>query len=85
MILQQEKFYPNGLGVIKGEFGGVYMIMKTGMEVAQGDSVFNYGPLIPQKDIKSQDRKIVAGLGMKPAPIFFSQVTTKRTLGRKPP
>ena len=47
------------------------MIMKTGLEVAQDNNFSNYWSPIPQKYLKSQDKTIVAGTGMKPA-IFFS-------------
>ena len=43
------------LGVTKGKSGGVYMILKTRMELAQNYNVFNYGPPIPHKFTKSQD------------------------------
>ena len=52
----------------KGESGGVLMMMKIGMEVAQDYTVFNYGSAIPQKDLNPQDITIVAGPGMKPSP-----------------
>ena len=44
------------------------MILKTG--VAQDYTVLNYGPPIPHKDLKSQDRAIVEGPGMKPTTKF---------------
>ena len=40
------------------------MMLKTGLEVAQDYTVFNYVPPIPQKDLNSQDRTIVSGPGM---------------------
>ena len=40
------------------------MMMKTGMEVAQDYTVFDYGPPRPQKDINPQDRTIVAVPGV---------------------
>ena len=40
-ITPREKFYLNGLGTIKGEYGGVSMVMKTGMEVSQCYTIFN--------------------------------------------
>ena len=46
-ITTREKIYLNGLGMTKGESGGIYMMMKTGMEVSQYYNVFNYGPPIP--------------------------------------
>ena len=54
------------------------MVLKTGMEVAQYFTVFNYGHTSPQKYLKSQGRTKVPQAGMNPAPIFFSQGTTKR-------
>ena len=38
-----DKFSLNGLGMTKGESGGVSMMLKTVMEVAQDYSVLNYG------------------------------------------
>ena len=58
----------NGLGMTKVKSGGLYIILRKGMEVAQYYTVFNYGPPIPHKDLKSQVRTIVAQPGMKPAP-----------------
>ena len=46
------------------------MLLKTGLKVAQYYIIFNYGPPIPQKDLKSQDRTIVADPGMNPAQVF---------------
>ena len=42
------------------------MMLKTVMEVAQDYTVFDYGPRIPQKDVKSKDRTILAGPGVNP-------------------
>ena len=50
----------NVLGVEKGESGGVSMMLKTGMDMSQDYTVFDNRPPIPQKDIKPQDRTIVA-------------------------
>ena len=36
--------------------------------MAQDYTVFNYGPPIPQKDLRSQGRTIVDQAGMKPDP-----------------
>ena len=44
------------------------MMKRTGMEVAQYYTVFNYGPPRPQKQDESQYRMIVARPGMKPEP-----------------
>ena len=45
----REKNYLNGLNMKKVESGGVSIILKTGTEVAQYYTIFNYGPPIPQK------------------------------------
>ena len=50
------------------ESGGVSMMLKIGMEVAQDYTFFNYIPPIPQKDTKYQYRKIFAGTGVNLAP-----------------
>ena len=47
----------------KYESVGVFMMLKIGMEVDQDCTVLYYGPSRPQKDLKSQDRIIVAGTG----------------------
>ena len=39
--------------------------------MAQDYTILNYGSPRPQKDLKSQDRIIVAGPGMNLAPIVF--------------
>ena len=44
-----DKNFLNGLGMTKGESGGVSMIMKTVVEVAQYYTVFNYIPPRPTK------------------------------------
>ena len=62
--------YLNGLGMKKGEYGGVSMMLKTGMEVDQDYTIFNYGPPIPHKYLNPQYRTVAAGLRMKPAPKF---------------
>ena len=69
----------------KGTSGGLSMILKTRLEVAQDYTVFNYVPPIPQKDLKSQDIKILAGPGMKTTTIFFSQGTATIKLVSNPP
>ena len=61
------------------------MMMKTGMEVYQDYTVFNYGLSRPQKDLKSQDITIISRPWNQLAPQFFSQVTVKRVLRRKSP
>ena len=60
------------------------MMLRIGMEVDQDYTVFNYVPPRPQKDLKSQDRTIVAGPEVKPEN-FLSQGTEKRKSGRTPP
>ena len=52
----------------KNKSGGAYMMLKTGMEVAQDYTVFNYGSPIQQKELKYEDRTIVSGPGTNPAP-----------------
>ena len=69
----------------KGKRGGLSMMLKTGMEVAQYYTVFNYVPSSPYKDLKSQGRTIVDQEGMKLEPKLFSQGTSNIKLGRKPP
>ena len=41
------------------------MMLKTGFELDQYYTVFNYRPPIPQKYLESQDITIVSGTGMK--------------------
>ena len=43
----RDKSYRNGLNMTKGKSGGVSMMTKTGMEVAQDYAIFNYGPPRP--------------------------------------
>ena len=45
-------------------------MLKTGMEVDQDYTVFNYGSPIQQKELKYEDRTIVSGPGKNPAPQF---------------
>ena len=59
------------------------MMLKIGLRVAQDYTVFNYGPPSQQKDLNPQDRKILAGTGMKPAQNVLG--IAKRKLGRNPP
>ena len=40
-IAPREKIYLNGLGITKGKSGGLFMMMETGLEVAQDYTVFN--------------------------------------------
>ena len=48
----RDKNFFNGLGMKKVESGGTSMMLKTGMEVSQDYTVFNFRPQIPQKDLK---------------------------------
>ena len=43
----RDKISLNVLGTKKVKYGGTYMMLKTGMEVAQDYTIFNYGPPIP--------------------------------------
>ena len=63
-----DKISLNGLGMTNGESGGVYTMLKTVLEVSQDYTVFNYITPRPQKYLKSQDRTIVTGPGLMPAP-----------------
>ena len=75
----------NGLGMKKVEYGGVSIMMKTGMEVAQYYTVFNYGPPIPKQDLNIQDITLVAGPGMNPAQKFVLPEHNKEKFGKEPP
>ena len=55
----RDKISLDGLGVKKVKSGGLSMMLKIGMEVAQYYTVFNHGPPIPHKDLKSQGITIV--------------------------
>ena len=79
------KSYLNVLGMTKGESGGVFMMLKTGMEVAQDYTAFNYGPPRPQKYLNPQDRKIVAGPGMNLAQKFVLPGHSKEKVGKETP
>ena len=68
---RDEKISLNGLGITKGEYLDVSMMLKIVKEVAQYYTVFEHGLPRPQKDLNCQDRTIVAGPGMNPAPICF--------------
>ena len=61
------------------------MMTKTGMEVSQYYTVFNYGPPIPHKELNHQDITIVAGTGMKPAPQISPPGQSKEKVGKEPP
>ena len=75
----------NGLGIKKGKSGGLSLMLKTGMEVSQYYTIFNYVPPSPHKDLKYQGRTIVARAVIKTAPKTFNQGTAKRKLQRNPP
>ena len=70
-ITPRDEISLNGLGMKKGKSGGLSMMSKTGMEVAQYYTVFNYVPQIQHKNLKYQDRTIVDQAGMKPSPKTF--------------
>ena len=53
----RDKISLNGLGMKKVEFRVVSIMLKTGMEVDQYYTVFNYINPIPQKNVKHQDGK----------------------------
>ena len=46
---KRDKSYLNSLRMKKSESGGVYMMIKTGTELSQYYTVFNYGPPRPHK------------------------------------
>ena len=48
-IASRDKISLNGLGMTKGQAGGLYMILKIGMEVHQDYTVSNYRPPSLQK------------------------------------
>ena len=81
----RNKIFSNGLGATKGQSGDVSMMLKTGMEVAQGYTVFNYGRPRAQKDTKYKDRTIVAGPGAHLAPKMVLSRNSKDKFGKDPP
>ena len=70
-ISPRYKISLNGLGITKVKSGGFSIMLKTGLEVDQDYTVFNYVPPSPHKYLKSQYRTIVAGPGINLAPTFF--------------
>ena len=83
-IAPREKISLNGLGIKKGKARGLSMILKIGLELPQYYTVSNYRPPIPQKHLKSQERTVLAGPWIKPAPNFFlpgnrKEITEKET------
>ena len=82
-IVPREEISLNGIGIIKGKAEGLSIMLKTGMQVSQHYTVFNYRPSSPQKYLKSQYRTIVAGSGMKPAPKFVLPGHSKEKLRSK--
>ena len=46
-ISPRDKIYLNGLGITKGNAGGLSMMLKTGLEVAQDYTAFSYVPPSP--------------------------------------
>ena len=73
------------LGVTKGEYGGVVMILKVGMKVAQDYNVFNYRTPIPQNNVNSKDRKIVEGTGVNLGQKVFLPGNSKKKVGKETP
>ena len=71
--------------MIKGESIGLSMMMKTGMQVFQYYTVFNYVPPRPQKYLKTKDRTIVSGPGMKLAPKMVPPGNRKDKFGKETP
>ena len=61
------------------------MMLKTGMGLSQDYTIFNYGHPIPQKDVKSQDRTIVAGPGVNSEPKFVLTGNSKEKVGKETP
>ena len=76
-IEPRNKISLNGLGMTKVKTGGLSMILKTGLEAVQYYNVFNHVPQIPQKDLKSQVKTILAQPGMNPAPNLFIRAQQK--------
>ena len=81
-ITPRDKISLNGLGITKAKSGGLSMMPKTGTEVAQDYTVFNYGPPIPQKDLTSQGRSTVARSEMKPAQNLFPPGNSTEKIGK---
>ena len=75
----------NGLKVTKGQSISVFVMLKTGMEVAEYYTAFNYRPLISQKEAKYKDSTIAVGPGVKLAIIFVNPGNDKRKFGQYPP
>ena len=69
----------------KVKAGGLSIILKTGMEVAQYYTVFKYRPPSSQKYLKYQCRIIVSHIGMKPEPIFLYPRAHKEKFGKETP
>ena len=53
--------------------------------MAKDYTVFNYGTPIPQKDLNSQDRTIVAETGMNPEPNVFHPGHSKEKTEKETP
>ena len=75
----------NGPVMIKLKAIGLSIMLRTVMEVDQDYTVFNYGPPSPQKDIKSQGRKIATQSGMKTSPKFVLPENNKEKIVKEPP
>ena len=84
-ISPRYKISLNGLVITKVKAGGLSMMLKTGLEVAQDYNVSNYRPPIPQKYLNLQDRTIVARPGIKPSPKYFLPGHSKEKVGKDPP
>ena len=61
------------------------MMLKTGMEVEEDCTIFNYGQPRSKIKVKSKDRTIVAGPEVNPEPKSPPQGKMKGELGTKPP
>ena len=60
-------------------------MLRTGMEVVQKNTFFNYGTPRPHKYSKTQDITIVADPGMKPEPKLVLLEHSKEKVGKKTP
>ena len=84
-IAPRDKISLNGLRMKFFKAGGLSMMLKTVMKVAQYYTVFKYGPPKPQKDLKPQVRKIVAQPGTNMAPIFSPRAQQREICEGPPP
>ena len=79
------RMYLNGSGVKKLQSIRVYVILQTGMELAEYFTILNYAIPRPQNESKSKDRRTVAGKGVKPAPTFVLPSNNKGRVVKEPP